>query len=91
MDFRHFGNSVRRNWRMEKHQKTHASKITDYPRFAYRGMHLDVSRHFFDVEFVKTYIDMIAIFVKDFETSISQEYYANLFTRKFQIKQGQGR
>lgn len=36
-------------------------KITDYPRFAYRGMHLDVSRHFFDVEFVKTYIDMIAL------------------------------
>ena len=35
--------------------------IEDYPRFGYRGMHLDVSRHFFDVEFVKTYIDMIAL------------------------------
>ena len=35
--------------------------IEDSPRFGYRGMHLDVSRHFFDVEFVKTYIDMIAL------------------------------
>ncbi len=36
-------------------------EIIDYPRFNYRGMHLDVSRHFFDVDFVKTYIDMIAL------------------------------
>ena len=35
--------------------------IEDSPVFGYRGMHLDVSRHFFDVEFVKTYIDMIAL------------------------------
>lgn len=35
--------------------------INDYPRFAYRGMHLDVSRHFFDVDFVKKYIDLIAM------------------------------
>jgi hexosaminidase len=34
--------------------------IIDYPRFSYRGMHLDVSRHFFSVDFVKTYIDLIA-------------------------------
>lgn len=36
-------------------------KISDAPRFAYRGMHLDVSRHFFPVEFVKKYIDYIAL------------------------------
>jgi hexosaminidase len=35
--------------------------ITDYPRFAYRGMHLDVGRHFFSVDFVKKYIDYIAL------------------------------
>lgn len=35
-------------------------KITDYPRFKYRGMHLDVSRHFFGPEFIKEYIDLIA-------------------------------
>jgi len=38
-----------------------AVSITDYPRFDYRGMHLDVSRHFFDVEFVKQYIDYLAL------------------------------
>lgn len=34
--------------------------IKDYPRFAYRGMHLDVSRHFFSVDVVKKYIDYLA-------------------------------
>jgi hexosaminidase len=35
--------------------------IIDEPRFQYRGMHLDVSRHFFDVTFVKKYIDYLAL------------------------------
>lgn len=34
--------------------------IKDYPRFQYRGMHLDVSRHFFDADFIKKYIDYLA-------------------------------
>jgi hexosaminidase len=38
-----------------------AVSVTDYPRVAYRGMHLDVSRHFFDVDFVKKYIDYLAM------------------------------
>ena len=36
-------------------------EIHDYPRFAYRGLHLDCGRHFFPVEFVKRYIDYIAL------------------------------
>ncbi|QDW26036.1 beta-N-acetylhexosaminidase [Pedobacter sp. KBS0701] len=35
--------------------------IIDHPRFDYRGMHLDVSRHFFDVAFVKQYIDYLVL------------------------------
>ncbi len=35
--------------------------IKDQPRFAYRGLHLDVSRHFFPVEFIKKYIDLMAM------------------------------
>ncbi len=35
--------------------------ITDAPRFSYRGIHFDVSRHFFDVSFVKQYIDYLAL------------------------------
>ena len=37
-------------------------EIEDEPRFAYRGMHLDVGRHFLPVEFVKKYIDYIAMY-----------------------------
>jgi len=37
-----------------------AVSIQDYPRFPYRGMHLDVSRHFFPAGFVKKYIDYLA-------------------------------
>ena len=36
-------------------------KIQDKPRFGYRGMHLDVSRHFFDMDEVKKYLDIMAI------------------------------
>lgn len=36
-------------------------EIYDEPRFAYRGMHLDVGRHMFPVECIKRYIDMIAL------------------------------
>ncbi|MFX1706612.1 family 20 glycosylhydrolase [Chitinophaga sp. CC14] len=36
--------------------------INDYPRFAYRGMHLDVSRHFFSVAFIKQFIDQLALY-----------------------------
>jgi hexosaminidase len=36
--------------------------IRDYPRFPYRGLHLDVSRHFFPKEFILKYIDLIASF-----------------------------
>lgn len=36
--------------------------IKDAPRYPYRGMHLDVSRHFFPKEFIKRYIDLIAMY-----------------------------
>ncbi|WGH76321.1 family 20 glycosylhydrolase [Tenacibaculum tangerinum] len=36
-------------------------EIKDSPRFVYRGMHLDVARHFFSVDFIKKYIDMLAM------------------------------
>ncbi|NNE69812.1 MAG: family 20 glycosylhydrolase [Rhodothermales bacterium] len=34
--------------------------VEDAPRFAYRGLQLDVGRHFFDVAFVKKYLDLMA-------------------------------
>lgn len=36
-------------------------KIYDAPRYSYRGLHLDVSRHFFPVETILKYVDLIAL------------------------------
>ena len=36
--------------------------IEDAPRFGYRGMHLDVARHFFPVSFIKKYLDLMAFY-----------------------------
>lgn len=38
-----------------------AVTIVDRPQFSWRGMHLDVSRHFMPKEFVKKYIDLLAL------------------------------
>ena len=35
-------------------------RIDDQPRFTYRGMHLDVGRHFFPPKDIKTYLDLLA-------------------------------
>ncbi|MCK5820390.1 MAG: family 20 glycosylhydrolase [Bacteroidales bacterium] len=36
-------------------------EIRDEPRYSWRGMHLDVGRHIFPLEFIKKYIDLIAM------------------------------
>ena len=38
-----------------------AVTINDYPRFSYRGAHLDVSRHFFTTDSIKRFVDMLAL------------------------------
>ena len=43
-----------KDWRMP------CVRVEDSPRFPWRGMHLDVGRHFFPKEFVKKYIDILA-------------------------------
>ncbi len=42
-----------------------AVRIEDAPRFSYRGMHLDVGRHYMPVAFVKKYIDLLALYKFD--------------------------
>lgn len=37
-------------------------RINDSPRFPWRGIHLDVSRHFYPKEFIKRYIDYLAMY-----------------------------
>lgn len=36
--------------------------IEDAPRFPYRGLHLDVSRHFFGVDYIKKQLDLVATY-----------------------------
>ena len=36
--------------------------VQDYPKFEWRGLHLDVSRHFFSVKEIKKYLDLMAIY-----------------------------
>ncbi len=45
-----------RNWEIP------AGSIVDYPAYSYRGSMLDVARHFFGVDDVKKYIDMLAAY-----------------------------
>lgn len=44
------------------HWKTACLEIIDYPRFSYRGLHLDVCRHFFPIAFIKEYIELLSIY-----------------------------
>ncbi|QEC73143.1 family 20 glycosylhydrolase [Arachidicoccus ginsenosidivorans] len=39
-----------------------AATITDYPAYAYRGMHLDVARHFFSIDYLYKFVDRLALY-----------------------------
>src|SRR5690554_1680498 len=39
-----------------------AMVIEDKPRFGYRGLHLDVSRHFYSLSFLEKFIDLMALY-----------------------------
>lgn len=45
----------------DTHVELPAVEIADRPRFDYRGAHFDVSRHFYTIDEVKSFIDMIAL------------------------------
>ncbi|MCX7874845.1 MAG: family 20 glycosylhydrolase [Melioribacteraceae bacterium] len=46
----------------ERQNKIQCLNIYDEPRFQWRGAHLDVCRHFFPIEFVKKYIDILSMY-----------------------------
>lgn len=39
-----------------------AANITDHPAYGWRGMHLDVSRHFFSIDYLKKFINVLALY-----------------------------
>ena len=47
--------------RKQSHIKIKCTEISDYPRFSWRGLHLDVCRHFMPKEFIFKYLDYMAI------------------------------
>lgn len=53
---RHFYRESERIWKLP------VMEIADQPAFSYRGLHLDVSRHFFPSEFIKKYLDLMAMY-----------------------------
>ena len=57
-----FPNEIESKVKTTASWKVPGVEISDYPRFGWRGLMLDVSRHFFTVDEVKTYIDEMARF-----------------------------
>lgn len=61
-------------------------RIVDYPRFEYRGMHLDVCRHFFPVEFIKKYIDLMSMYkINNFHWHLTDDQGWRLEIKKYPL------
>ena len=70
-----------------------AVSISDYPRFAWRGAMLDVSRHFFTVHEVKQYIDILALYkmnVLHLHLADDQGWRIEIKSRPQLVAQGSG-
>jgi hexosaminidase len=62
--------------------------IEDYPRFAYRGMHLDVSRHFFTVQTIKKWIDLLALYkINTFHWHLTDDQGWRIEIKKYPLLQ----
>ena len=59
-------------------------EIRDWPSYSWRGLHLDVSRHFFDFKFVKRYLDWMAhAKLNKFHWHLSDDQGWRLESKKF--------
>ena len=64
--------------------KLPCAQIEDYPRFGYRGLMLDVCRHFFSVEFVKKTIDLMAYYkLNDFHWHLTDDQGWRIEIKKY--------
>jgi hexosaminidase len=60
--------------------------ISDAPRFAYRGLHLDVGRHFFPIDFIKKYIDAMAFHkLNNFHWHLTEDQGWRLEIKKYPL------
>ncbi|NDW12705.1 beta-hexosaminidase [Bacteroides sp. 214] len=61
-----------------------AVSIKDEPRFGYRGMHLDVCRHFADIDFLKKKLDLLAMFkVNKFHWHLTEDQAWRIEIKKY--------
>ncbi len=59
-------------------------EINDYPRFSYRGLHLDVGRHFFPLSFIKKYLDVMASYkLNNFHWHLTEDQGWRLEIKKY--------
>ncbi|MHC1774386.1 MAG: family 20 glycosylhydrolase [Lentimicrobium sp.] len=66
--------------------KVPACSILDYPRFGYRGMHLDVCRHMFPVDFIKKYIDLLSMYkINNFHWHLTEDQGWRLEIKKYPL------
>ncbi|AYL99284.1 glycoside hydrolase family 20 protein [Mucilaginibacter celer] len=62
--------------------------ISDHPRFAYRGMHLDVSRHFFEPAAIKKWIDLLALYkINTFHWHLTDDQGWRIEIKKYPLLQ----
>lgn len=81
------GNRVKGNVRWE----LPCCYIEDRPRFGYRGMHLDVCLHYFDLEFLKKYIDIMAFHkVNRFHWHLTEDQGWRLEIKKYPLLTAKG-
>lgn len=60
--------------------------IRDEPRFTYRGMHLDVCRHFVDVDFIKKQLDVLAMFkINKFHWHLTEDQGWRIEIKKYPL------
>ena len=72
------GNEAKADWELP------CAVIADKPRFAYRGMHLDCARHFFSVDAVKRYLDIMAVYkLNRFHWHLSDDQGWRIEIRKY--------
>ena len=58
--------------------------VKDQPRFGYRGMMLDVARHYFPLDFVKRYIDILALHnINTFHWHLSEDQGWRIEIKKY--------
>ncbi len=60
--------------------------IQDMPRFSYRGLHLDVGRHMFPVEFIRKYIDLMAMYkINTFHWHLTEDQGWRIEIKKYPL------